>query len=155
MGVLMGPKSGKTWQLGSQGETLTLLAATDAAALSAQTTQAFYVDFAGLRADGNALVLVAPAHGEDFAGERLFWGMPSALAEEKILSFTRSLSNDTLLSFALGTGTANLTYSISYVVHDAGSTTSIQGSLTVDGETSELMTSWPPVAPAGAQYLCQ
>ncbi len=155
MGVLMGPKSGKTWQVGGQGETLTLLSAADAAALSAQTTQTFNVDFAGVRADGTALVLVAPAHSGDFASERLFWGMPGALAEEKILSFTRSLNNDTIVTFALGSGMANLTYSISFVIHDAGSTTSIQGSVTVDGETSELMTSWPPVAPAGAQYLCR
>ncbi len=101
MGVLKGPKTGKTWQVGSEGETLTLLSAADAAALEAMSTQSFYVDYAGLRSDGSALVMIAPAHAPDYSGYRLFWGMPSALSEEKITSFNRSLSidGDTLVTF--------------------------------------------------------
>jgi len=155
MGVLKGPKPGKTWSVGSVGETLTLLANADAAALKTTSTQTFFVDYAGVRSDGNALVLIAPEHARDYSGERLFWGMPSALSERTITSFSRGLSigGSTLVTFELGASSANLVYSFPFDGQDAG--TSSQGSLTVDGQASALLGSAPPALPDSAQFLCR
>jgi hypothetical protein len=155
MGVLKGPKPGKIWQVGAQGETLTLLSAADAAALSATSTQTFNLDYAGTRSDGNAIVVVAPAHASSFEAFRLFWGAPSALSEEKITSFGRALSGGTTVVFSLGSSSATLAYGLPFLVPDAGVPTSIEGSLTIDGRTSELSGAWPPVLPDGAQFLCR
>jgi len=155
MGVLKGPKSGKTWQVGAQGETLSLLPTTDAAKLSATSVQSFYLDYEGTRDDGNAIVIVAPAHAGSYDAFRLFWGPPSALSEAKITSFTRSLSNSTSLTFSLGAGMATLTYAVPAIGLDGGVTDSSEGSLTIDGQASALSGAWPPVLPDGAQFLCR
>ncbi len=155
MGVLKGPKDGKAWQIGAQGETLTLVPATDAAKLSAISVQSFYLDYEATRDDGNAIVIVAPAHAGSFDAFRLFWGPPSALSEEKITSFSRSLSNSTSLTFSLGAEMATLNYAVPSIGPDGGVTDSSEGSLTLDGQTSVLSGAWPPVLPDGAQFLCR
>jgi hypothetical protein len=154
MGVLRGPRTDKVWDIESEGEPLTPSDGRTVSALSASTTQTYSLDYAGTELNGDAVVIVAPDHADNYDGFRLFWGPLGALSERRIATFIRGrgLDGATNVTFAVDTGSAVLRYSFPYPPSAGGMST---GALTIGSESAPLSGAAPPLLPDGAQFLCR
>ncbi|HWZ89382.1 MAG TPA: hypothetical protein VNW92_11050, partial [Polyangiaceae bacterium] len=149
MGVVKGPIPGKGFDVGSVGDVLEPVDPALAAAMSAQATQTFHVEFAGLEADGVTwLVVTAPDHeASGFDGFRVFIGPVGALAEQAG-PVMAGRSSETELSFTSNGSPAQLFYGLN-------NGTSGGGTLTVGKESQMLSSDANPVLPTGAVFLCR
>jgi hypothetical protein len=147
IGVVKGPISGKGFDVGSEGEVLEPISAAAAAALPAETTQTFHVDYAGAHPDGDDLVVIAPDHATTFDGFLIFYGPPAVLVEQPgTVSVTRGLSipSTTVIAFTLDGAPATLQYD------GTGA-----GTLTVDGSSASLSAlATDAGVPPGAAFMC-
>lgn len=154
LSVLHGPKPDKIWDIDTEGEALTLVAASSAVELPAFSTRTFRLDYEGARENGEAFVIVAPQEAGSYDEFRLFWGAPARLSERKIQSVTRakSIGGPTNVTFAVDAGSAVLRYSFPYPPPaDAMST----GTLTIGNESEPLTGASPPVLPDGVHFFCR
>ena len=152
MGVVKGPISGKTFDVGSMGDVLDPIAPAAAAAMPAQVTQMFDVDFAGVEADGvTNLIVKAPVPLEsDFAGFRVFLGPVNALAEQATGPVSVGRSSDTQISFTSDGSPAVLVYGFESATAISGG-----GMLTIGSVSQTLTSDVPAAAPPGAVFLCR
>ena len=144
MGVAMGPITDKRFDIGSTGIVLSNVDPDTAAAIPAQSTQTFHVEYAGAAADGRNLVVIAPDHVPLFDGFRVFLGPVSALREQPVENVTRGLSNrpTTLITLDI----AGMSASASYNRTD--------GALTSAGVETNFVGSLAPSLPNGATFEC-
>ena len=92
MGVVKGNVSGKTFDIGSSGSVLTLMAAATAAAIPATTTATSHIEYTGSSPDGTVVFLVAPDHDFSFDNFKLFFGPTNDVQQIDIMTIGRSLS---------------------------------------------------------------
>ncbi|HEY2407935.1 MAG TPA: hypothetical protein VGI10_18130 [Polyangiaceae bacterium] len=145
MGVAKGPISGKGFDVGSTGDVLDQLDFASAAAIPAETTQTFSVDYSGALADGRQIVVVAPVHFTSYDGFRVFFGQSTALDEELVSTVTRTLGipSTTTITLTIDGAPATLSYSVG------------SGTLAIGSGMSALTSPSLPAAPPGAVFVCR
>jgi hypothetical protein len=109
MAVARGMQASKGIDSGN-GEQLTLVDATLVANLAASTTQTFRIDFAASLSDGRELVVVTPAQSVDYQQFRVFFGPPTALAQQAVTNFGSSQSGQRYATVTVDGAPADLTY---------------------------------------------
>ncbi len=147
MGVAKGAISGKGFDVGSTGDVLEPILPAVAAAIPAQTTQTFHVEFVGVEADGvTTVVVTAPDHATSFDGFRIFIGSVGALVEQGSGTVTvgrgLSIPSMTQITFTSNGSPATLVY-------ESGN-----GTLTIGADSEPLSGSENPVVPPGAVFIC-
>lgn len=145
MGVVKGALSGKGFDVGSMGDVLDAVDPTSAAAMAAQTTQTFHIEFSGSDDSSHDIIVVAPDHASSFDGFRVFYGTADALAEQSgAVTVTRGLSipTTTFIAFTLDGSSATLQYGA------AGDVLSIGAGFTTLTESADS------ALPMGAAFQC-
>jgi hypothetical protein len=90
MGVAHGPIAGKTFDIGTTGEALTLVDAAVATAQPAEVDTTYMTRLSATAPDGRIVVLVAPTYASGYSEFRLFFGPKAAVAERTLTMVTQS-----------------------------------------------------------------
>jgi hypothetical protein len=153
MGVLEGPlpAGSKSFVIGKDGETLTLLALADVAGLPVHNLPGAQVlEYDARLADGREMVVIRPQDDWTYGDFRVFVGTPPTLAERHVTNVSRG--NDTYIDFDLGGVPAQAIFRWAFSP-DGGSGPG-EATLAMAGATQTL-TQLPTTAPPqGITYTC-
>jgi len=147
MGVVHGPLATKTFTIGAQGETLTVLTADALADLAVENLPGtIYVEYLATLPDGRTMVVSRPDVDWSYADFRLFLsaGATSPLLERKVINVVRGSFTNVVFDLDGTQATA----------HFGSSLAPGPSTLTVSAETVELTVSPPDTRPIGATFLC-
>jgi hypothetical protein len=146
MGVHRGPLAGKTFVIGSEGEVLSLLGASDLRGFTlANLPGAVNVEHFGTLPDGRVLLVTSPAVDHSYDEFRVFFGPSDRLVERKNLQISRG--SYTRLSF-------DDEGQLVQAVFGSPLAPAVMSEITVDGQTQPLTVAPPGARPQGATYFC-
>ena len=147
MGVVHGALATKTFTIGMQGETLTVLGADALGSYKLENLPgAIYVEYVATLADGRTMVVTRPDVDWSYADFRLFLSTTatSPLLERKVISVARGSFTDILFDLDAMQAKAHFSDSLA-----PGPST-----LTVGADSFELTVMPPGTRPAGVTFLC-
>lgn len=147
MGIVRGPVDGKTFDIGTQGEVLTLVGADALTGLTPKdVVDNVFVEYNATLPDGRHLFVTRPKVDWTYEDFRIFFGPPNAVLERPLVSASRG--NTTYLTFTVD-GT-----SYDAVLHAGPPLDDGHATITPAGGTAAELTLLPTTDTAALHFVC-